>query len=395
MAAAGVGFAVAIVGLAVRKGGPVLAPLGVGLAVYIILGALTDVALRIRPKAMPLAAVYDRAKGLPRSAWGTAIAHAGLGVTLLGLAATGWGAERIVAVKPGQPVALGPYEVVITSMSPHPGPNYTETVVAAEIRQGGRVVAAVAPSKRFFPTRQQNVAEAGIVTMGLGQVYISLGDAHEDGTIDTRMFWKPLVSLIWLGALVMACGGVMSLSDRRLRIGVAFRSRQRPPRSARSPDGCRMSPGARPSSPRLSCSWSAWAPPVRWSPTRSCPDPSLETRARDVSAGLRCLVCQNQSIDDSAAPLARDLRVIVRERLQAGDTDDQIRAFLVQRYGDFVLLKPPFEASTLLLWGTPFLVVVLGGAALLLPQAGRGGPEAADGSRAGEARCSDAKTPGR
>ncbi len=94
-------------------------------------------------------------------------------------------------------------------------------------------------------------------------------------------------------------------------------------------------------------------------------DPNLETRARDVSAGLRCLVCQNQSIDDSAAPLARDLRVIVRERLQAGDTDDQIRAFLVQRYGDFVLLKPPFEPSTLLLWGTPFLVVVLGGAALL------------------------------
>lgn len=95
-------------------------------------------------------------------------------------------------------------------------------------------------------------------------------------------------------------------------------------------------------------------------------DPTLEARARDVSTGLRCLVCQNQSIDNSAAPLAKDLRVIVRERLQAGDTDDQIRAFLVQRYGDFVLLKPPFEASTLLLWGTPLLVVVLGGAALLL-----------------------------
>ena len=95
-------------------------------------------------------------------------------------------------------------------------------------------------------------------------------------------------------------------------------------------------------------------------------NPILETRARDISAGLRCLVCQNQSIDDSAAPLAKDLRMIVRERLQAGDTDDRIRAFLVQRYGDFVLLKPPFEASTLLLWGTPFLVVALGGAALLL-----------------------------
>ena len=101
-------------------------------------------------------------------------------------------------------------------------------------------------------------------------------------------------------------------------------------------------------------------------PNEILSDPTLEARARDVSAGLRCLVCQNQSIDDSAAPLAKDLRVIVRERLQAGDSDDKIRAFLVQRYGDFVLLKPPFEASTLLLWGTPFLVVVLGGAALLL-----------------------------
>ena len=101
-------------------------------------------------------------------------------------------------------------------------------------------------------------------------------------------------------------------------------------------------------------------------PDEILPDPNLETRARDVSAGLRCLVCQNQSIDDSAAPLARDLRMIVRERLRAGDTDDQIRAFLVQRYGDFVLLKPPFEASTLLLWGTPVLVIVLGGGALLL-----------------------------
>ncbi len=100
-------------------------------------------------------------------------------------------------------------------------------------------------------------------------------------------------------------------------------------------------------------------------PDEVLPDAVLEARAREVSAGLRCLVCQNQSIDDSAAPLARDLRLIVREHLKAGDTDADIRAYLVQRYGDFVLLKPPFEPSTLLLWGTPVLVVLLGGAALL------------------------------
>lgn len=90
-------------------------------------------------------------------------------------------------------------------------------------------------------------------------------------------------------------------------------------------------------------------------------DPRLEARARSLSAQLRCLVCQNESIDESHADLARDLRVLVRERLQAGDRDDQIRAFLVLRYGDFILLKPPFKLETWLLWGAPFLILIAGG----------------------------------
>ena len=87
-------------------------------------------------------------------------------------------------------------------------------------------------------------------------------------------------------------------------------------------------------------------------------DPKLEARARDLSSELRCLVCQNQSIDDSAAPLARDLRVLVRERLSAGDSDSQVLNFLVARYGEFVLLKPRFELHNLLLWGLPPVVLV-------------------------------------
>ncbi len=90
-------------------------------------------------------------------------------------------------------------------------------------------------------------------------------------------------------------------------------------------------------------------------------DPALEKRARDISSGLRCLVCQNQSIDDSDAQLAKDLRLLVRERLVAGDTDEQVRDFLVRRYGEFVLLKPTFAPHTLLLWLTPAVVLVLGG----------------------------------
>lgn len=90
-------------------------------------------------------------------------------------------------------------------------------------------------------------------------------------------------------------------------------------------------------------------------------DPALEKRAREISTGLRCLVCQNQSIDDSDAQLAKDLRLLVRERLMAGDTDAQVHDFLVQRYGEFVLLKPTFGTHTLLLWLTPALVLILGG----------------------------------
>jgi len=97
-------------------------------------------------------------------------------------------------------------------------------------------------------------------------------------------------------------------------------------------------------------------------PDEVLPDPVLEARARTISEGLRCLVCQNQSIDDSDADLARDLRLLVRERLTAGDTDPQVRDFVVQRYGEFVLLRPTFRGRTLVLWLTPLVVLVLGGA---------------------------------
>jgi cytochrome c-type biogenesis protein CcmH len=94
-------------------------------------------------------------------------------------------------------------------------------------------------------------------------------------------------------------------------------------------------------------------------------DPALESRARALSAELRCLVCQNQSIDDSDAPLARDIRLLIRERIGKGESNETVRAYLVSRYGDFVLLKPPFKPETLLLWLSPVLVLGLGAAAAL------------------------------
>ena len=111
-------------------------------------------------------------------------------------------------------------------------------------------------------------------------------------------------------------------------------------------------------------------------PQEILPDKALEKRARDLSAELRCLVCQNQSIDDSDAPLAHDLRVLVRERLKAGDSDAEVLDFVVARYGEFVLLKPPLSTATLLLWLMP-LIALAGAAAILWSSFRPGAPEQA------------------
>lgn len=108
------------------------------------------------------------------------------------------------------------------------------------------------------------------------------------------------------------------------------------------------------------------APVFAVEPGEKLADPVLEARARDISKELRCLVCQNQSIDDSDADLAHDLRVLVRDRLVAGDSNAEVLAYIVARYGQFVLLRPPFEPATLILWLAPFGIVVIGGAALFL-----------------------------
>jgi len=110
----------------------------------------------------------------------------------------------------------------------------------------------------------------------------------------------------------------------------------------------------------------AASPSFAVQPDEILPDSALETRARTLSRELRCMVCQNQSIDDSDAPLARDLRLLVRERLKAGDTDGQVLDFLTARYGQFVLLKPRFGWDTALLWGAPAGVLLVGGFAIVL-----------------------------
>ena len=125
-------------------------------------------------------------------------------------------------------------------------------------------------------------------------------------------------------------------------------------------------------------------------PKEMLADPALETRARNLSKELRCMVCQNQSIDDSEAPLAHDLRILVRERLQAGDSDEQVINFLVARYGEFVLLRPKFSWHTAALWGLPPAALLVGIVAVVVLRRRRAPPaETANLSAAEEARLTE------
>ena len=213
--------------LAAWRGGPAVSVILSGVALYVIVGAFLDLGRRVFGGGMSASLVSQRALGLPRHTLGTALAHAGLGVTLLGLAATGWGTEKITVLKPGERVDIGPYELSFEGVVPRNGPNYSELAGRMVIRaKDGAIVAAIEPATRFYPARGMNRSEAGIATLGFGQVYMSIADVAANGAVNARIFWKPLVALIWIGALIMAFGGGLSLSDRSFRVGIARRARK-------------------------------------------------------------------------------------------------------------------------------------------------------------------------
>jgi cytochrome c-type biogenesis protein CcmF len=217
--AALVAFAFAAATLYFARGGPLLAAFGLLVAIFAIAGAFTDLFERIMLFRAPLSVSLQRASGLPRSAFGAVLAHLGVGVALLGIVSeTGWSQERIVALKGGDRVAIAGFELDFKGIVQRNGPNWRDDIGRFEVRRGGVVVALVEPAKRTYLVGNRPTTEAGIVTFGLGQLYVSLGDP-EAGGVSARIYWKPLVTLIWLGAVVMALGGALSLSDRRLRIG--------------------------------------------------------------------------------------------------------------------------------------------------------------------------------
>jgi cytochrome c-type biogenesis protein CcmF len=224
----GAAAAVGLILIAATVGGPVAAPLGAALGLFVILGAANEIVTRSWRPGQRLATAWLRARGLPRSIWGTALAHAGVGVTAIGIAATAWSVETIATVRLGERIAAGPYEARLDSVVPRTGPNYREEAARLTVLSGDNEIGAVETAKRVYVTRGTPTTEAGILTRGVSQVYVSFGDRQADGGVGLRLFYKPLVLLIWLGAAVMALGGAISLTDRRFRVGAPARAKAAP-----------------------------------------------------------------------------------------------------------------------------------------------------------------------
>jgi cytochrome c-type biogenesis protein CcmF len=203
------------------RGGAALAPLAIGLAVFVIGGAIADIAERTGLFRVPFAIALRRARGLPRSAWGTAFAHAGIGIALIGVVCeTTWNSEYIGTMKPRDTVDVAGYSFTLNGMVQRQGPNYSELAASFMVSIDGEPLSTMTPSKRSFTTRGMSTTEAALLSRGFSQLYISLGDTSADGATVVRIYHKPLVLLIWFGPVLMALGGMLSLSDRRLRVGV-------------------------------------------------------------------------------------------------------------------------------------------------------------------------------
>ncbi len=222
----------------VSPGKAIWPALGMGNAFWLIGGALSELAERTRLFRAPLSVSFSRLTGLPRSICGTVLAHGGVGVMVIGIVAvTSFGTEDNRVMKPGDTM---PYQGELTydGTVPRTGPNYREELAKFTWRASETAEPVVlTPSKRTYTARGTGTTEAAIRTVGLSQVYLTIGDSLPDGGIVVRAYYKPLVTLIWIGSIIMAVGGLVSLSDRRLRIGAPQRKAHRAADGPETPTG--------------------------------------------------------------------------------------------------------------------------------------------------------------
>ncbi|MGI9435797.1 MAG: heme lyase CcmF/NrfE family subunit [Geminicoccaceae bacterium] len=224
---------IVIAHLFVTQGKSTLAVIGLGVAWWVILGSLVELAERVQLFRLPFARSLQRAKGLPRSAYAMAIAHIGVGVSVVGIvASSAWQSERILVMKPGDSVELAGYEFALGDVEDGRGPNFAYRRAAVEVTQGEELVATLYPEKRFYNVERQPTSEAGIDSNPLRDLYVVLADPPEGKTAEeagytVRIYHNPLVTWIWFGVILMGVAGAVSLTDRRHRVGAPTTAKAR------------------------------------------------------------------------------------------------------------------------------------------------------------------------
>lgn len=203
-----------------------MTPLGLLLGFWVGFGAIAELVDRARFGRIAFSESLRRLRGLPRTAWSTAFAHFGLGVTILGIVATtAWSTENITTLKPGESAELSGYTVKLDGQKLVSGPNYDAEQVLMTVTSPSGAERTADSERRVYRASRMPTTESSILNYGFSQLYLAVGDPTNDGGHVVRIWFKPFVTLIWIGALIMAAGGFLSLSDRRLRIGVPMPAR--------------------------------------------------------------------------------------------------------------------------------------------------------------------------
>jgi cytochrome c-type biogenesis protein CcmF len=215
-------LALALLAYAMQTGRSLVGPIGVGLGGWLVLGSAVDFFQRCGRGS--ISQRIARAFRLPRADWGKSTAHAGLGLTIFAVAAmNAWVTEDIRVVKIGETFTLGDYEVTLKAVNDVKGPNYTSQMGDMLVTRAGTEVAFLHPEKRFYPVQAMPTTEAAIDQGVFRDLYLVIGDKQDNGSYAVRSYIKPFANWLWVAVMMMAFGGMLSLSDRRFRVATGAR----------------------------------------------------------------------------------------------------------------------------------------------------------------------------
>ncbi len=262
--------------------------------------------------------------------WATFLGHSGFALLILGISfSSSLQNEYEGTLKVGSSIQFKDYKVEFLSVKEFNGKNYISSIGKFNIsKQDLNYI--LEPEKRYYPAENSLTTEASIISKNFSQIYMVIGEKINDETWVIRIWHKPFILLIWIGGIVIASGGFLSLSSVFLKKQII-----------------------------RSFIILAFTLPFIGLFAKEF-NPEIEERIHRINLQIRCMVCQTQTIDDSDAQLAKDLRAIVRQKVIEGETEEEIFTFFRNRYGDYILMKPPLQQNTIILWLTPFLGLLFG-----------------------------------